>query len=205
MGEQDVVSLGSEFEVGAHTLSHVVLTRTDANVARNEIEESKSWLELLLGKECEVFCFPQGKFDSEHLGMVRDAGFKGARTVELMSSRIPAADSGLVVLPTTVQAMDHHYTAYLRNFAKRRSITGLWQFARAGMPQDWTRLARIQFDRMLANGSGVFHLWGHSWELEEYQQWDRLDSFLAYIAGHQGEIKTLSNSELCRPRVKVTG
>jgi peptidoglycan/xylan/chitin deacetylase (PgdA/CDA1 family) len=68
MGEQDVVSLGSEFEVGAHTLNHVVLTRTDANIARHEIEESKSWLELLLGKECEVFCFPQGKFDSEHMG-----------------------------------------------------------------------------------------------------------------------------------------
>jgi hypothetical protein len=72
------------------------------------------------------------------------------------------------------------------------------------MPQDWTRLARIQFDRMLVNGSGVFHLWGHSWELEEYQQWDRLDSFLAYIAGHRGELKIASSSELCRYALNIT-
>jgi len=26
----------------------------------------------------------------------------------------------------------------------------------------------------------VFHLWGHSWELEEHDLWGELESFLAY-------------------------
>jgi ABC-type uncharacterized transport system YnjBCD substrate-binding protein len=40
------------------------------------------------------------------------------------------------------------------------------------------------FDRVNREG-GVFHLWGHSWEIDRYKDWDRLEKVLRYISGHE--------------------
>jgi len=50
------------------------------------------------------------------------------------------------------------------------------------------------FDRVMATG-GVYHLWGHSWEIEERGEWERLERVLSYIGRHEG-VSYVSNSEL---------
>ena len=50
------------------------------------------------------------------------------------------------------------------------------------------------FDRCLDRG-GVFHLWGHSWEIDARDDWRRLDRVLAYISGHPG-VRYIRNGEL---------
>jgi len=34
----------------------------------------------------------------------------------------------------------------------------------------------------VCNRGGIFHLWGHSWEIEEFGGWALLDDFLRYAA-----------------------
>ena len=50
-------------------------------------------------------------------------------------------------------------------------------------------------ERTLREG-GVFHLWGHSWEIEREHQWDRLEELLALIAANKERVICLTNSEL---------
>src|SRR5262249_3128027 len=72
---------------------------------------------------------------------------------------------------------------YLANFARR----GDWQ-ARAQPLAICLRgrsLDRCLEDllRFAARRGGVFHLWGHSWELEAHGLWDVLDRFLRVAHG----------------------
>ena len=43
----------------------------------------------------------------------------------------------------------------------------------------------IAFDEMLKSG-GVFHLWGHSWEIDQHKDWQRLEHVLQHIANREG-------------------
>jgi hypothetical protein len=43
---------------------------------------------------------------------------------------------------------------------------------------------------------GVFHLWGHSWEIEQQNQWRKLEELLAVIAGHRENLRFVPNGEL---------
>jgi len=71
-------------EIGAHTISHPILTSLDDGSAREEIAGSKRDLEILLGKPVSLFAYPNGKvgkdYDERHVRMVREAGFEAAFT-----------------------------------------------------------------------------------------------------------------------------
>jgi hypothetical protein len=59
---------------------------------------------------------------------------------------------------------------------------------------NWDVMAIAQFDLMLATG-GVFHLWGHSWEVEKNGDWARLERVFAHIARRPG-VRYVDNGEL---------
>src|SRR2546430_1752338 len=42
---------------------------------------------------------------------------------------------------------------------------------------DWEKLAMALFDRTCQT-SGIFHLWGHSWEIEKNNGWQKLENIL---------------------------
>jgi hypothetical protein len=50
------------------------------------------------------------------------------------------------------------------------------------------------FDEVLAKG-GVFHLWGHSWEVDKNNDWYALRRVLDYIS-QRPEVTYLANSGL---------
>lgn len=78
-------------EVGAHTVTHPILTSLDDDSARREIANSKQQLENILGKPVRLFAYPNGKagkdYDQRHVGMVRQAGFEAAFTTEVSAIR----------------------------------------------------------------------------------------------------------------------
>lgn len=71
-------------EIGAHTVSHPILTSLDDESARHEIVAGKEQLESVLGKPVRLFAYPNGKagkdFDARHVAMAREAGFMAAFT-----------------------------------------------------------------------------------------------------------------------------
>lgn len=67
--------------IGAHSMSHPLLSRLPPELARAEITESRACLEAVLGKRVWAFAYPFGDAQSvtpEILVMARDAGFAAA-------------------------------------------------------------------------------------------------------------------------------
>jgi peptidoglycan/xylan/chitin deacetylase (PgdA/CDA1 family) len=69
-------------QIGAHTLSHPILTSIADDDARREIAGSRTTLESILGVRVGLFAYPNGKRGDDYLGrhvaMVRELGFDAA-------------------------------------------------------------------------------------------------------------------------------
>jgi len=196
MAEARVRELAQIVEVGAHTMRHTFLDGADLPTAEREITESKRWVEDVTGKPCAMFCPPGGKFDQRHLRMVKAAGYTGLRSVELLSLAEPTHEMGVMVVPTTIQAYPHLRRTYLTNVAKRLALKNLVGYLRCRGPADWVELARRMLKQVSEVG-GVFHLWGHSWELEETGQWENLERLFAIMSQHLPSVPCVTNLELC--------
>lgn len=177
--------LAGQFEIGSHTLTHPHLTRLTPTESAQEIELGKVALEDTLGSVVTSFCYPYGMYRAEHVALVRAAGFSVARTVRRFCTRAP--DDPLQ-MATTSHAVRHR--ADLWRVARSSHTTG---DALAGWA-NWDVLARRLFDEAKATG-GIYHLWGHSWEIEANDDWSRLRSLMRYIAQQDG-VRFLTNTEL---------
>lgn len=69
-------------QIGAHTISHPILTLLSRDEAWREIEGSKKQLEEVLGDRVSLFAYPNGRlgedYNSEHASLVREIGFEAA-------------------------------------------------------------------------------------------------------------------------------
>jgi peptidoglycan-N-acetylglucosamine deacetylase len=132
--------LCSDFEVGAHTVHHPDLLTIPVGLARREILDCKGELEQICGRPCTAFCFPKGHFRREHVSMAREAGYRSVRTVELMSLEAPHQQSGVAILPTTIQAIPTTFSRVARNCLTRLRPINLVHYLSFGKP-DWVATA----------------------------------------------------------------
>lgn len=65
---------------GAHTVTHTNLTRLSTEEARKEIVRSKKDIEDRLQKPCNLFAYPNGRFDTRIAQVVKESGFSAAFT-----------------------------------------------------------------------------------------------------------------------------
>lgn len=194
LSDADVRALSHAFEIGGHTIGHRDLNTLSPEQSHAEIAGCRQSLEQITGKPCRSFCFPLGHFRRTHVDQVRDAGFHGARTVELMSLARPRPRHGLPLMPTTVQAVPARMGAFVRNSVKRFRPANLLRYALT-RDSDWVATMESILAHALQTG-GVFHLWGHSWELEELSQWHNLDRALSILAQCRKSARCVTNGEL---------
>ena len=154
-------------------------------------------MEDVTGTACDMFCPPRGRYGRRHVRMIREAGFIGMRSVELGNLKGPYPVSGLMVMPTSVQAYPHTTMALSRNAARRGAVGAIWRCIRQGLGRDWPRICSLMLVDITGSG-GVFHLWGHSWELDETEQWERLDEVLNMLSQFAGRAQLLTNGQVCR-------
>jgi hypothetical protein len=57
----------------------------------------------------------------------------------------------------------------------------------------WVDLGKRLFDQVLEEG-GIWHLYGHSWEIQELALWDDLQEMLNYVRNRPG-VSYATNSE----------
>jgi len=187
------------FEIGGHTVSHRSLPELSAQDQQREISDCKRVWEERLGRAIESFCYPNGRFNGNTVRHVEQAGYRGARTTRMLRSSLQFSR---FEMPTTLQAYPHPARAYLRNGLKGKNLSGLSQFAlsqfalNAWRARNWVELGKAWFDRALENG-GVWHLYGHSWELDQLNLWGELEQLLSYIAQRLG-VQYVTNAGVCR-------
>lgn len=197
MEPRQIRDIARGFEIGGHTVNHVRLDSVPAAQAREEIVASKQRLEDITGVPCTMFCPPGGRFNPFHLDAMKEAGYKGARTVELMSVGLPQASGTLMVMPTTMQLFPHGPATYFKNALKRRSWQNLATYLRYGRGSDLPQVMASLLNS-LRNTGGVFHLWGHSWEIEHSRLWGTLEVILKQLSAHRDQCRFVSNGALCQ-------
>ena len=195
LGHTQLRSLASEgFEIGAHGWSHRLLWRLQPEEADQEVRPCRDVLENILGKQVEMFCYPCGRYDTIAIRALQEAGYRGARTVRMLAT-------GLAInpfeMPTTLQAFPHVPFIYLKNAARARSFRSL-QSSLVQMPRlgSWVDLGKRLFDTVLEDG-GVWHLYGHSWEIDRLGLWDGLRELLDYVC-RQDAVRYVPNCALLR-------
>jgi peptidoglycan-N-acetylglucosamine deacetylase len=176
--------LAGEHELGGHTLTHPRLTELPTHLARAEILDGKRAVEDSIGRPITSFCYPYGAYAVNHPDMVRAAGFTMARTVDRFRTGVP---DDLFRLGTTVHAYRHLVDGpqILRLASSPRDVVALWR--------NWDSLGRRLFEEVQSCG-GVFHLWGHSWEIDANDDWRRLRTVLDELSDKDAVFVT--NGEL---------
>ena len=178
-------------EIGSHTVNHAVLTEVPEADARRELKDSRMELEDILGKPVPAFCFPKGRFNSNTCSLAREAGYKLARTtVGFRTDRNfdPAR------MPVSVQFVPHPRNIHVRHALKEGNVRGLLNWIRVcKLVTDLEQLCVIMMNSAAAE-SGVFHIWGHSWEVDELGLWRQLEHVFEIASSMRFEART--NSQL---------
>lgn len=80
--EQTVeLARGGLVEIGAHSVTHPMLSALPISSQRAEIQQSRHELEEIVGQRVESFAFPFGDYAPETVPLVREAGFRQACSV----------------------------------------------------------------------------------------------------------------------------
>jgi peptidoglycan/xylan/chitin deacetylase (PgdA/CDA1 family) len=181
------------FEIGAHTVTHQTLPKLDGAGLSREVCGSKQLMEDQLGEEVRMFCYPRGRYDSRVIDSVQESGFLGARTTRMFSQSLKF---GRFEMPTSLQAYPHPSLDYLKNLGKRGNLPGLARyFSKYGRCKNWVEMGKTMFDDALQEG-GIWHIYGHSWELDELGLWDQLQELFSYIADRPGVIYATNSKAL---------
>jgi peptidoglycan-N-acetylglucosamine deacetylase len=173
--EQEIRDIGRDFEIGAHTLTHRPLPSISEEEAEKEIAGSKSLLEQITGRAVDAFCYPRGAYRESDVRLVAAAGYRYARTVKRYAFEVKNPYRA----PTSLHIYNHRSTFELvrtTRFSRFRPIVA-WRCLQ------WDVLGRSMFDRLLSEG-GIFHIWGHSWEIDQADDWQPLEDLFRYISGH---------------------
>jgi len=116
----------SGHEIGSHTVSHRHLTHYRSKHVGNEVIESKSVLEDLIGEEITSFSYPYGDYNDEVVEEVGKADYKNAVTIDMSS--INSSDDCLE-LPRHV-VYDWHDRSHVKKMIEGNNIFKqvYWQY-----------------------------------------------------------------------------
>ena len=170
----DITALAAEHEIGAHTVNHPHLAQIPPAEAKTEIEDSKIYLEEILGKKIKMFSYPFGEYNEAVKTIIKDCGFIGARTVK----------------PNQPGDIPDPYEFGITVFASNGRFH---EMVKTSPELDWEPKAQKLFDGALENG-GMWHIWGHSWDTDNHKEWDKLERVLKYIANKPG-VQYATNGE----------
>jgi peptidoglycan/xylan/chitin deacetylase (PgdA/CDA1 family) len=166
-------------------MTHPVLSDLHERRLWVEVADCKQVLEGILGREVEMFCYPLGRYNQEVLETVRKVGYRGARTTRMLCHN---NSFSVFEMPTTLQAYPHNSVTYCKNLGRRRDLPGLYRYIfELRRLRSWVELGKRLFDQAFEEG-GVWHLYGHSWEIEKLGLWNGLREMLDYVRDRPGVV-----------------
>jgi peptidoglycan-N-acetylglucosamine deacetylase len=164
----DVKSIYEGHEIASHTLAHPLLTELNDTEVIRQVETDRLRLSELAEYEIVGFAYPGGGVNySAHAAEVikNNTGVKYARTTkESHNFNVTTGDELYTLLPT----------------ARHRNIDALYPLFESFMKSD--------------DDNALFCIWGHSYELDLDNAWDKFEEFLKFISSHKG-IEFVTNKQ----------
>jgi len=191
MNSEMLVEISKKHEIGGHTVNHTFLNTVDQVTAQYEVSTGKAMLEEKLGKSINAFCYPGGKYSQRDIQLVKDAGFLFGRTTKLLHTTI---DPSQQLMHTGMQAYNHSSMVLVRHCMKNLYLSPILDYSLFYKENKNFRILAESLLKRLFKYGGVFHLWGHSWEIEKYGLWTELEEVMKILAFHDG-ISYMNNTE----------
>ncbi len=165
----EIARIYAGHEIAAHTLTHPNLpSLLDEEVVR-QVEEDRKALSALAGYEVVGMAYPGGQrpmYDERVKGLIaRRTGIRYARTTTSTHDFLPQSD--LLEFKPSVY---HH--------------------------REWDEMFRLgeEFLRLRTDEPRVYYVWGHAYEFDIADTWDRFEEFLRLMAG-RSDIAYLTNRQ----------
>lgn len=155
-------------ELAVHGLTHLDMALAGSGTAAYEIMEDRKNLEEITGVPVRGMAYPFGTYTDQLIQTAKSCGVAYARTIKNTGS-FELPDNFLCWHPTC-----HH------------SDTGLFGLADRFLEPDTYKF----------RGSRLFYVWGHTYEFDVREDWDRMERFLEKLAGRDG-VWYASNIEIC--------
>jgi peptidoglycan/xylan/chitin deacetylase (PgdA/CDA1 family) len=90
LSRTDILEMSERgFEFGSHSMNHRLFNSISPEEIKNEVTESKNYIEDLLQKSCDTLAYPAGFFTPEAKLLVKDAGYSGAFSTVYGASETP--------------------------------------------------------------------------------------------------------------------
>lgn len=180
-----------DMEIGSHTMTHPFLTRLNTHDLFFELCESKKILEDMCQRNVSALCYPGGKFNRNTSTLSRKAGYRLARTTCSFRTELQISP---MYMPVTIQLFPHTLVSHLKHGLKEWNVKGLMTWCkRWGLESDLIAFSDLVLRYVLKRG-GIFHIWGHSWEIDRFGLWEKFEEILRNIAHQQG-VYYLTNSQ----------
>ena len=160
MTVEELIKLYKEsgMEVGVHGVKHLSLSHLDVSVACNEIASDRKELESLFGKVIKGMAYAYGTYTDETVQMLKVCGINYSRTtIATEQFNLP---TDWLRLPTTC----HHKNPKLMDLAKEFLQAEMNPYSVSSYPM-W------------------FLLWGHSYEFDRDDNWNKIEDFAELIGG----------------------
>lgn len=183
-----------DIEIGSHTLTHTCLIDLPLSAVQEEISKSKDILEKILNTEITSFSYPLGKYNSDVIKVLKSNGFCGARTADIFNINI----NDCFRAGTTLQATNRSVISYLKNIVfshDKRFFLNL--VLKNRIRRGWPELAKETL-RIAIENDGIWHLWGHSWEMDLIDGWRDLENVFEHVKSVSKDygIEILGNGEI---------
>lgn len=156
---------------GGHTENHTYLTEIPIDKAKIEIVQNKQYLEYELGHEVRHFCFPGGRYNDEILELVYQC-YATARTADSMNFSYRGGP-----LKPTLHFFPRGSRSLLGNALRNHSYRqAAYVAGHYDMP--YFELLGELIKNEQARKESIVVIWGHSWELEQYQLWPQIQALM---------------------------
>lgn len=167
---QDIKKVYEGHEVAGHTLTHPGLPSiADDNEVIRQVEQDRLRLSELVGYEVVGFAYPGG-----------GTPLYDDRVAELIKN-----NTGVRYCRTTTSTLNYD------------TQTDLYRFKPTVYHhRQWDEMLELgeRFLSLEADEKKVFYVWGHAYEFDIHNSWDRFEEFLKMMSGRQ-DILYLTNKE----------
>ena len=157
----EIRTLAQGFEIGGHTYGHTTLTSLSQDKAREEILNGKKYIDDLLGVNSKGLCAPGGHYNRKIISEAIKCEYTFIRTTTLFQTKCVSKN----IMHTTLQMYPHSKFTYLKHCLKR-SLMPVLLFNRFFLKENNLLSLAEEYLEKIDKHGGIFHLWGHSWEIQ---------------------------------------
>ena len=154
---EDVAKVYAGHEVAVHTVTHPKLRELSKEEIIHEVEEDRKALEALIGYEIVGMAYPGGGQNNDE------------RVAEVIR--------------------EHTKMQYARTIECNHSFdvqNWLYQFKPTVYHMDFDKMFELgeAFLQLKADKPQIFYIWGHSYEFDFENTWDKFEEFCKMMSGH---------------------